>query len=629
MWNKANVISESNRGPNANLVCQIEEVSEGVMNILEDIMGPHASYVAIPNISEIGNQTSTEFIKDGIGIVSKITYKDNHIANCILSSIEHIGKRVDNKCHDGTTTSMYLFVSLLGKLKKLASQSKPLEFKHALENVFKYLNTILEKNSVDIEKLSQDFQVDRDAVRSNVARGQSLIATKGSKRLSDPVVAYIENTPVEDLYSFTTMDHVKIEDEGNAVELLVKEYDIEIPIVRMDESVNNYDYNSEYRGEVDLLPLEESLLRGNPKYMEIMKEIDECIEILKKDEIIYDDSNIFLRGNRDLFILSLNSNSDITNKIEELNILLRNHQRDCKGRVYQSYIRHRTKDFINLNTLYMRAIRIMSDVNVFKSDLHTFKEFLVPKININIIDDKLNVRYNKKESNSLYTIKYLEEQENEQITLYGRLVRQIRGVLDKSISSRNQKLFDNRELIAYNEILKSIITEKNTVIHVDGTSHSIQTDMSVLQDAIGSATSAIKHGFIYGAIQRFYAIIKNRLHSRKDDDDLEYKILIEFASVFESIIEIVYREYASDIIFKDEDDLREKFIKQYSDIYFNEFYEIETGKVIQRNKDNYFSDIKTLNQDVVMQPVEMFKETFFRVEEILAKYLLTKNFILP
>ena len=626
MWNKANVISDSNRSPKDNLICQIEEVSEGITNILENIMGPHASYVAIPNISELGNQTSTEFIKDGISIVSKIAYKDNHIANCILSSIEHIGKRVDNKCHDGTTTSMYLFVSLLGKLKKLASQSKPLEFKAALENVFDYLRTILEKNTVDIDKLSQDFEIDYSVARKHVAKAQSLIATKGSSRLANPVAAYIENTPVEDLYSFTTMDHVKIEDEGNDIDILMKEYDIEIPIIKMDESINNYDFNTEYRGTVDLIPIEESLNGSNPKYLEINKEIDECISILQQDEIIYDENNIFLRGNKDLFILALNVNSDLSNKIEMLNDLLKNHKRDCKGRVYISIIRNKTKDFINLNTLYMRSIRIMSDVDIYKSDLHKFKEFLVSDIDINIIDFTLNVKYNKKKSNSLYTIKYLDEQLSEKISNYGRLLKHIRAILNKSISSRNQKMFENKELIAYNEILKSIISERNAVVHIDGTSHSIQTDISEIQDAIGSATSAITDGFVYGAMQRFYAIMKNRLYNKKDDNHLEYKILIAFIDVFESIIKIIYREDADDIIFKNYDDFKERFVQQYSDIYFNEYYD---GSITKQNKNNYKISSDTLEEEVVMQPKLMFTEIFFRVEEILPQYLLTKNFILP
>ena len=631
MWNSANVISDSNQNPKDNLTYQIEEVSKGILNILTDVMGPHATFAAIPKVSQLGNQTSTEFTKDGIGIVSKILYKDNKIANSILSSIEHIGQRVDTKCHDGTTTSMYIFVSLLCNLKKLASQSKSLEFKYALSNVFKYINNVLERNTVPIEKICEDLELPRDKIREHIAYAQSMVATKGSRRLSKVVTDYINNVPIEDLYSFTTMDHVLIEDNGDDVELLFKEYDIQIPINKMDQTVNNYLYNREYKGEIDLIPIEESLIRGNEKSKEIEKEIDECIEILDQKEVIYDNDQVFIREEKDLFILALNVSDEMSKKIEILNNLLKFHNK--KGRVRVCILRKTVGDYINLHTVYIRAIRLMSGIDIFDCNDCYFRDCIISNINIHAIDHNLHVRYNKEKSDNLYTSKYLNEQNSKNVTPYGRLLKQIKNVLDISISSRNQKLFENKELIAHNEILKSIICEKNAVIHIDGTSHSIQTDMSTLQDAIGSVTSSIKDGVIYGGIVRFYAILENKITTTENITNLEREILIEFKKTFENIIKIIYKEDAVDILFKDNLDLTSRFIRQYSDLYFSQYYYIDpdTQKftIIEHDKEKY-KNITPIerNNTVLVQPSSMFEEMFFRIEEILPKYLLTKNYIL-
>ena len=634
MWNNANVISCSNLdNRDDNLEYQIRKISTDILDILASIMGPHATFVAIPNVSSLGKQTSTEFTKDGIGTISNISYTNDQIANSILSSVEHIGKRIDTKCHDGTTSSMYMFVYLLQELRKLINEpkldikSRPLAFKYALNNTFEFLNLMLKKNTVTIEKISEDLEKPLVDVRAHVAYTQSLVSTKGSHRLSRAVSEYIKNSPVEDLYTFTTLKHVLIEDEDKDIELHIKDYDIEVPIIKMDESINNYLYNTEYKNNVDLLPIEESLIRGNEKTKEIEKEIDECIEILNQENIVYDESQVFIREDKDLFIVCLNNSKDIDEKINILNDLLKFHNK--KGRVRISIIKKRNaEDFINLHKTYIRAIRLMSDVNVYDCLKHYFRDSLVYNTNIKIIDSNLYIEYNKEKSNDLYSSKYLTEKKLDNETLYGRLVKEVKAILDKSISSRNEKLFNNAELSAYNDILKSLISEKNATIYMGGTSHSIQMDMSAIQDAIGSSISSIKDGVIYGGISRFYAILENKVSNTENITDIEKEILIIFKNAFESMIKIIYREYASDIIFENNTDLRDRFIRQYGDIYFSEYYHIDPmtqeSAIIENNKELYTLD-RTNN--ISISPSIMFKEIFYRLQEILPSYIVTRNYI--
>ena len=112
--------------------------------------------------------------------------------------------------------------------------------------------------------------------------------------------------------------------------------------------------------------------------------------------------------------------------------------------------------------------------------------------------------------------------------------------------------------------------------------------MSQIQDAVGSATCAIRDGFIYGGMARLYISTAYKLHASKDKmPPIEYYILKKFNESFFNILLITYKTLTENISTKEEI-INEKAISKYNDLYFNEYSYIDPKtldiSIIENNK---------------------------------------------
>lgn len=196
---------QTNPSPENNIICgkelysQIIEQTGSISDLLQQFCGPYAMYASSPrNLFSI---STDEFTRDGISIILKTGYSSPVFQFC-RNLIGYIGEKVDNVCHDGTTTSMLFASSLANNLVKAmidVPRIRRRAFTTDVINVLKRLDTYSQNSTVTVEDLhavlSERSDVTLDQVKHNVALWAAMTSSKGDVELSEAVAETVLSYP--------------------------------------------------------------------------------------------------------------------------------------------------------------------------------------------------------------------------------------------------------------------------------------------------------------------------------------------------------------------------------------------------------------------------------------------------
>lgn len=198
----------------------IAEAFSELAEILKDHCGPYAAFAAIGTRNRVVD-SADEHTKDGIHIVESLLSNRKASARYATRLTRFIGKTIDSRCHDGTTTAMLLFCMMashfLSRVEKSSISGRYFTSKH-LKAHFDEMKTVITSIKLDVDSIHRlcknaGLSVTKAKVRKALAFHQAMVSSKSDVEMSRAIATVIENTPINTygLYIRDTALHEKDE----------------------------------------------------------------------------------------------------------------------------------------------------------------------------------------------------------------------------------------------------------------------------------------------------------------------------------------------------------------------------------------------------------------------------------
>lgn len=219
---------------------ELEEITRSTLSQIGDallsISGPYAKNDFIlgnafeksnmSNAISVGNVHLKAFTKDGRRILGQMDYASpiqKYIKNDVVS---HIGKCIDDKCGDGTTTAMIFVTSFVANLMKYKEYFGRVST-NKLEEIYKDATDGILK---ELEKFIITTE-DENVTPGNMAYLQAFTSSGGMKNVATAIKMVIDSTPKELWEYAMTQEYPKGESEAAELISIVKEnYQYGIPV---------------------------------------------------------------------------------------------------------------------------------------------------------------------------------------------------------------------------------------------------------------------------------------------------------------------------------------------------------------------------------------------------------------
>ena len=582
----------------------IIETCQQIYNLLSDHCGPYATDAMIIADTDGRNLKDPHyaiFTKDGINIVRSIQFA-SPIQRNIQSLVTYIGTRVDSLSHDGTTTSMMFFNSLVTAYFKrilaiLENNQLPnyRTFRHEISVIMKLLKEGFENSVITVEDLAKDMGwTSLEALRF-VAFHQAMLSSKKDLEMANAIVEVVEALPKE-LYGWFTTSQSKIETDQRFT-VVRDDFDFVMPAnCNLDDM--NYNMNTEYFSETcDLIVSEDDLTKGNPA----LKIIEELIS-----------SAITDGRDKDLVLVTKSLDSIMTGVIAQYN---RSH--------------HHKIIVINFSShsSYSSKVTLLSAVQAV-AGVYPMREHVIdPNLPFIIHNAKVHYKYHRLFMSNLYQkdgSAYHPFFTNRDAFLpYTLMVDDIKTVLAEHSSGRKvvETAADEAKFIDFVEIYRRMISSRVLNLQISGMRHDTLADRDVVQDAFGAVLSSLERGFVFDGYLKLYLLCN--YEKLRHPKPATYMVL----STIYDILKAVHKRDAQG------NDLQSKFFEnmnQLTDIYDRDGNECKYDYYPIDGETLTLSEIYTLEGETpVIQPADSYRELFRRVEDLLPKLIGANRAIIP
>lgn len=633
----------------------LEEVSRLTLNQILDnlleISGPFARNAFIlgnafergklSNAVSVGNLSVKAFTKDGRNVLAQIDYASpiqKYIKDDIVA---HVGKCIDDKCGDGTTSAMIFASSFVANMMKYKDYFGRITTAK-LEELYK---NITDKILKELDKYT--FTEKDEITPEHIAYLQAYTSSGGMKNIANAVSSVIHSTPKELWKYAITQKYPKGESESDEPIKVVTEdaqYSCSVTMFNPEHLFKNIEGTLKVK-DVKILVADYGLLYNDPLFEKLK---DYIINKLDKPLVLITPSNI-------------------TNNLEVINTIAKNNNKEVYIFGYIRPLHNNSNRIWALDALPIKANKLIANSELaLEKDLEVF-----------LIDAKsifTNGKYLKidgildvEEGVNIHPV-FKDKETYSNTDIYVNLLLKL---LDEQLS------LPDKDMFLINDIKKalSIVTSiYNTIIEVNGTAMDQQMISLILDDATKAAQHSLLSGMVFnGPYRLFQAIFKLSIDKLTNNDirsvkDLCIVLLIKcLLQAAVDMVQSVYGPYS-----KLMDNTLPKFIDSLDgvdldnkDSYYvvnTEFNAIDTRSVFNLgdviNKSNSFNYDKyqplysldgtiTINKgildvlknikvdeipDTVMppcQPANLYKELFNRVRESGLRFAMVGTLIAP
>ncbi len=593
-------------------------------DILKDHCGPHATYMILP--TRLGGTTlMDQFTKDGINIVNSLK-SNGPLHQHVLRIVSYVGERIDNTCHDGTTTSMMLFCDIAAQLTALLSII-PLEdsahtryfLRKALNDYLDECETCITTDMLTVDDFVKQFHTTEEQAIWAIVYHQTLIASKGDTELSYKLAELLTTLPV-DLYGQYVLHSSGMETEERFI-LKQHDYDFEFPGMVANVEDFNYALRSELKlADVTLLVTPNQLIRGNP-------EAEYLYHYITNPEL---SANIV----KPLVIITPELNDP------QLYDAIRKHN-----------IAHPQTKIIALHMQVGTASKLFADAICATAGALPLQSVMNTDANSAFIDGVgIEQRHTRIYISNLYVKTdeslhpfYLDKTLN---PFYTRVLTELKQFIANSTSRYDPKKASERMLEFSINCYRYMTSQSLVDLSIGGSSHEYIANLSVAQDAQGAAVSALRDGVILGGHQRLLAhttveyqhLVKQQ--NRDAYQEARLHILYVFGNTLLNTLSTIYFADKTPCDFNTDLDLVEEFISDYTAhtgldrrwLYLQSEV-VNVVNVDQETAPLFTVTSKLLNvdkflvgnsdQSVVIQPIMGYKELFKRLKELLPKIINT------
>ena len=619
------MISTNNYLPHEEFKSKLEEVCTKIYDVLSHHCGPRAKNALIIQHDEGAMRKFTNvFTKDGINIVNSLEF-ESVMETHIKDSIAYLGERVDNKAHDGTTTSMMLLADLLRTLPPKMMHLTAVDSDHILHACIDRLERIILDNTITTADLVETFAISLDQAKNFVSYCEAMISSKGDRELSNAITEVVQNLPPE-LFGQFNLSQNPLETE-NRFTVLYDDFDFPIQVTFPVDHYNAA-LGTEYLCEdCDLLVTENQLIRGNPDAIRIL----DYIAKLGTDEEILERPLILLSANLDDRLYTAISVYNETHTIKLIPVALIGLNKQMgKSQMLQAMMlsagMYRMEEYPNLMDAVIRHARVQVKKN------------------------NLLIGHLYEKDGSMYHPFFVNP---ETFPPYTKKVQELQAFLRSYLNDHLRDTLVNEHLVSeWIDVLRRLICQKTCRLQVSGSTHDSLADHSVVKDSFGAVLSALEKGFVLDGFWTILSVLDVELSIGHTSD--QYKKTGVIVSYFDAMTEIyhVIKRLVENIhgfdqtpIFAFQGDAKfsyfpypenaEYYISKHS---ANGYDPLET-EICVRGVHTGIS-IRRFGQTSILaghyhtaipliQPLDGFKELFKRIRELLPKFSATVCCITP
>ena len=256
------------------------DVSSALVKTLNKFCGPYASNVILRvrvgtgKVITDGYENVEEFTKDGIDIVRKLQPSVG-LATAFNNLAVHIGKHVENACHDGTTTAMMAFSCIVEQIfhpKKrkqyglnLSDCRDRILLANAVNEVLNEIEEYIDHITFTSESIQNSSECAPTDIRNGIVYHQSLLSSKGDNDLATNMVNLISKFPL-DYYQYMNFEIANIERPqkyiliDNPYTFYYKAAYVEKEVVFQDAKQDTIEFD-----HIDILPIAAPFNSNNPE----------------------------------------------------------------------------------------------------------------------------------------------------------------------------------------------------------------------------------------------------------------------------------------------------------------------------------------------------------------------------
>ena len=620
-----------------------------VLDTLLEISGPYAKNTFIlgnafqqhklSNAKSVGNIEVKAFTKDGRNILAQLDYASpiqKYIKDDIVT---HIGRCIDDKCGDGTTTSMIFATSFVANLMKYKEYFSRIS-SNALEEIYKKITDNI------LEKLEQFvIKVDENIEPHLIAFLQAYTSSGGMKEVAYAVSSVIKSTPKELWQYAITQNYPKGESESDTlVKTVTEDCQYGCPVTLYNPEYIFQNLNGVYENSnVDVLIMPYGLIINDPLF--------NLLKNFIKDEL-----------DKPLVVIIPNH---LSKNIEELLVTAQQNNKDVLVFGYLRPLQNKSNHTWSLNALNIKANKKIPAPEIM--DDSKLEDFIIKDVSIYTNGKylKINNILPKEDNDNLHPV-FKDQEKYYNTNMYLPILYQL---LQQELALPNKDMYIVNDLKKALSIITSI---HNTIIEVNGTALDQQLISLILDDATKAAQHSLLSGMVFDGPYRLYqAIFSSGVDYLSNNEItgvfnlctlLLYKCLLQ-ASV--DMVQSVYGCYSKNMdttlvsnldkynlsnkvhyytakpafnggvnLFNIGDTIQTKNLFNYESIK-TEYTLSDTITV--ENEENIFDLLKEKGIDEVLnikplppcQPANLYKELFNRVRESGLRFALIGELIVP
>lgn len=594
---------------------------------LADICGPFSRYSLLlrvdtqNNNSAIGSEYDNRaFIKDGKYLIQFSEYI-SPIENYIKSMILYIGSRIDDICHDGTTTSMlfacHMLKSLLSMNKhlelsgnKLLSRASTFKIEKAYKEAFDKIKKALEKEIITVDYL-ESIGYNRVEAAALLSYIQAQTSSGGDYEVAKELSKFFKYMP-ECSWNDAICNRIPaVENKSNRIEAVVNEYEVEVRAQCMSTYLHyNYDNENYYKNEdIDILIIPQPLPDTDFTTLSLYDWYDK-------------------RENGPLVILvpNLRMGNSVIPTLQEKAMAKKDELIVMSYYVPSSL---KTPIYWDIDAIQAKANKpkfmVQEGIEIDNCVIHHADILVSPSwIRINNLTPKEEREYPENTHPGLtYSDDYIH-------------FTRFKNKLDKEISLVES--FHRKD-----PTLINLLKQANTRIHVTyplimklgGMSHEMQAMIPVLEDCSGASMAAIEYGILLNGIFRLAKVCKELLDNVTPNTLEEVIYTVAYNAALSTTKNIFGPNNDEDFITIENNLVNFDTPTKYLDITDSDMDNVVDTYPMKELND-YFDHLVKTNYDgegynltPPIQPANFMEELLDRCREILVRISMSNSLVVP
>lgn len=606
-----------------------------LLDILKYHAGPFASNCVIGSKWRQVNDVD-EFTKDGVKILLHMIVSEDVVERFATRMIRFIGLSVDKRCFDGTTTAMLLLCYLSNiAISKLDSDPLSLEayewgidIRDLLSECMEYIDD-LKITDEDILNMCKSHGIDTtiEDVRASMAYHMAMISSKGDTDLATKI-AYVVKSAPKKIHGMFKDFMLAVETEESYI---LKKQECDLAISCNIGHIQDYNYKNDTQflaedavifatgNEIVTSSMESAFLSSLiSTNLRLRADLEPSFGVTSGWEDLCE-------GKKHLIIITPLMND--VSLIEHIAIFNMTHPK-CRISWFNSHITGLMRTSLNKTLHYMSGAELFPDV-MSTNALDSLIGLTGSKVKAHFIGNVLMLSGLYEKTGEVYHPFYTDRT---LFTPYSDFVTETEELIEFATKNITNPALNADELTYLTSLYRSLTCQEIYDIEIGGSVHDQRANLTVYEDAIGAALSAVREGVILGGYAHLASFVHSKL-STINNIELGTAFFESLVSVVADSMRVSDREALKDIILTLEDKwvylacdtVRDKGLESLGEYDNNPYLYSKTKLYKKSNLIKFLS--RESNSPILLQAYGGYNEQFKRFRDILPRLANTTHLV--